>query len=264
MTTDTDHVTDAEIIETAIEKRAAAEVSTPVQVTAEMILDRRAKVVEFMATAMVEGIHNDYAKLPGCGPKPILLQPGADKLRLLLRASCSSERTFFESEGEGRFRIAYRTTATDEWGVTVSKERWAGHSDEGKKFYDQSGNPLPLNTLAARAEKRSYVAAISAFTGVREVFGSGEANALLPEPLRELVPAVYAAMGMERLAKQAASQGSRLKAAQFPGWLGAAVDTAGEKYGWDAARVDEVFKLLGSGSVAVEDVPTIITGEVAA
>jgi len=44
----------------------------------EQAVARRNVIVDAMKQLMVEGV--DYGKIPGCGDKPALLQPGADKL----------------------------------------------------------------------------------------------------------------------------------------------------------------------------------------
>ena len=51
---------------------------TPQQIKAQVVL-----IQEVMRDVMVEGQH--YGKIPGCGDKPSLLKPGAEKLSLTFR-----------------------------------------------------------------------------------------------------------------------------------------------------------------------------------
>jgi hypothetical protein len=51
--------------------------------TVTQILEQKALVQNAMKSAMIDGQH--YGKVPGCGDKPTLLQPGAEMLLLLFR-----------------------------------------------------------------------------------------------------------------------------------------------------------------------------------
>lgn len=64
---------------TAIESRALAPVPGQ-HLSLHEITDRLKFIKNVMREVMVEG--QDYGKIPGCGPKPALLQPGAQKLLL--------------------------------------------------------------------------------------------------------------------------------------------------------------------------------------
>ena len=53
----------------------------------EQIKRQTDQVKALMASCMSDGMH--YGKIPGCGDKPTLLQPGAQKLTMKIgRASC--------------------------------------------------------------------------------------------------------------------------------------------------------------------------------
>lgn len=59
------------------------EVRQEMPMTVAQILEQKALVQEAMKSAMLDGQH--YGKVPGCGDKPTLLQPGAEMLLLLFR-----------------------------------------------------------------------------------------------------------------------------------------------------------------------------------
>lgn len=50
------------------------------EMTVQAIVDRKRKIVEVMQAVMRDGEH--FGKIPGCGPKPTLLKPGAEVLAM--------------------------------------------------------------------------------------------------------------------------------------------------------------------------------------
>ncbi len=74
--------------------------ASPQALTIQQIVDQRELVVSAMKNAMVEGVH--YGKIPGCGEKPTLMQPGAQILGHLFRLR--PEYEIKEKAGEGEHR----------------------------------------------------------------------------------------------------------------------------------------------------------------
>ena len=88
----------------AVSRGAAPEASA---LTVEQVLGQVALIQRIMSAAMKEGEH--YGRIPGCGDKPTLLKPGAEKLCLLFRLAPAydvDERQFDRGHRE------YRVTAT--------------------------------------------------------------------------------------------------------------------------------------------------------
>lgn len=72
--------------------------------TAQQLLGQVALIQNIMSTAMKEGEH--YGKIPGCGDKPTLLKPGAEKLCMTFRLSPQYHIEDRNLDGEHReFRI---------------------------------------------------------------------------------------------------------------------------------------------------------------
>lgn len=211
-------------------------------VTIGDVAERQALAREFMATVMREGIDGDFARIPGCGPKPVLLKPGAEKLaRLFNLAIVTEERTMLERiDGEGyvaAYRVALAGPDGRTWG---SAEKFAAESEKTFERTPASGAAL-LNALASRAQKRAFVAAVIQSTGVSDLFG-GEALAddLLTEQQRDVVVAIYEAVA-PRLTDQVKRQATKVKQRAWSAFLGSALDLAAELKGWsddDRARAE--------------------------
>ena len=86
----------------------------------ETVLEQVKVVHDVMKRAMKEGVH--YGKIPGCGDKPTLLKPGAEKLNFTFRLAPTyeGERDPIQSEGEHREYII-KTTLTN----ILTGELWA-------------------------------------------------------------------------------------------------------------------------------------------
>jgi len=64
--------------------------------TASEIKQQVNLIQEVMRDVMVDGVH--YGTIPGCGDKPALLKPGAEKLCLTFRLAVSIDQTYIEME----------------------------------------------------------------------------------------------------------------------------------------------------------------------
>lgn len=148
--------------------RVENEIST---LPVESILDQAQKINDVMALAMKVDIH--YGKIPGCGPKPTLLKPGAEKICQLFQFYPKYE--IEQKTGNGAY--IYNITCslyqrgTDKFvgqgvGCANTKERKFSVKKNGEKI------PAPdiLNTVLKIAKKRAFVDAVIANTACSDVF----------------------------------------------------------------------------------------------
>ena len=94
----------------AISLAASSETSA---LTVEQVLGQVALIQRIMSAAMKEGEH--YEKIPGCGDKPTLLKPGAEKLCLLFRLAPAydvDERQLERGHREYRVQVTLTSIAT--------------------------------------------------------------------------------------------------------------------------------------------------------
>lgn len=76
------------------------EVAAAIPLTVEQVLERTEKIHALLARAMKKDVH--YGKIPGCGDKPVLLQPGAQKLALMFRLTARKTETRTDLDGGHR------------------------------------------------------------------------------------------------------------------------------------------------------------------
>ena len=102
-------MTTAQIVPTQADNRAVslAETGSPAPLTVQQVLTHVALIQQIMAAAMKEGEH--FGCIPGCGDKPTLLKPGAEKLCLLFRLAPAYDVEERQHEGGHR---EYRVTTT--------------------------------------------------------------------------------------------------------------------------------------------------------
>ena len=103
-------MTTAQMVPTQIDKRAvflAAAADPAPPLTVEQVLTHVVLIQKIMSAAMKEGEH--YGRIPGCGDKPTLLKPGAEKLCLTFRLAPTYNVEEHQLE---RGHREYRVTAT--------------------------------------------------------------------------------------------------------------------------------------------------------
>jgi hypothetical protein len=157
---------------------------------------------DLMTRAMKDGVH--YGKLPGC-PKPILYQPGADKLLLTFRlvpryevqdlstADCAHFRitcSLYTMEGQVYLSSAIGECSSDEdkyqWrrAVCDAEYHMVFNNDPAKariKWVRGSNDPYSIymvkvpcadvaNTILAMAEKRAKVRAVRSALAASDIF----------------------------------------------------------------------------------------------
>lgn len=102
-------MTTAQIVPAQADNRAVslAETGSPAPLTVQQVLTHVALIQQIMAAAMKEGEH--FGCIPGCGNKPTLLKPGAEKLCLLFRLAPAYDVEERQLQGGHR---EYRVTTT--------------------------------------------------------------------------------------------------------------------------------------------------------
>lgn len=153
-------------------------------------------VQEVMKAVMQEGQH--YGKIPGCGDKPTLLKPGAEKLMMTFRLSADPIVEEIPTEDGMTFRVVCRmmhqttginmgsgigeaSTKEDKWNWrgTVSDAEWNATPEDRRRIkYTRNGeikqvrtNPADLaNTVLKMAKKRALVDGILTVTGASDIF----------------------------------------------------------------------------------------------
>ena len=118
--------------------RGHAESLTPAQVVAQV-----RQIEEVIKTVFREDVH--FGKIPGCGPKPTLLKPGAEKLGLLFRLA---PRVDIREEDLGEHHRAYHVTVTlthAPSGLVMGEGVGCCSTMESKYRYrwDDTGQPVP-------------------------------------------------------------------------------------------------------------------------
>jgi hypothetical protein len=98
--------------------------------TVEEVLGQVALIQRIMSAAMKEGEH--YGRIPGCGDKPTLLKPGAEKLCLLFRLAPAydvQERHLERGHREYRVTVTLTSITTQ---ITIGQGVGACSTMEGK------------------------------------------------------------------------------------------------------------------------------------
>lgn len=163
----------------------AAEMKTQVQT-----------IQQVMASVMVKDVH--YGVIPGCGNKPALYKPGAEKLMMTFRLAADPQVVEVPTDDGITFRVFCRITnqATGiflgngvgecsskeekyNWRATVSEKEWANTAEDRKRIkYTRNGeinqirtNPADVaNTVLKMAKKRALVDAILTVTAASDIF----------------------------------------------------------------------------------------------
>ena len=161
--TDTGEVIEYEFVEeTALVHQSKSEMVegfSPAGVVKNM-----AVLKQLLNDVLEMGIKKDYAKIPGCGDKPVLLLPGAQKLAqcmgLAIKVDVSSS-----SLPDGHIMFTASSTASHmSTEVFICNGIGIGSTLEGK--WSRGNNPADMyNTVAKMAHKRAYVSAVLAASG---------------------------------------------------------------------------------------------------
>jgi hypothetical protein len=164
-------------------------------------LDIRAQVnriQEVMKEVMIKGTH--YGTVPGCGDKPTLLKPGAEKLMMTFRLAVDPEIEDLSDAYTRRYRVKTRVTsqttgmflgtgvgecASDEekyaWREAVCREEFDATDPSLRREKWKRNQKTPTlqvhtnpsdvaNTILKMAKKRSLVDGVLTVTGASDIF----------------------------------------------------------------------------------------------
>ena len=154
------------------------------------------RVQEVMKAVMQEGQH--YGRVPGCGDKPTLLKPGAEKLMMTFRLAADPLVDEIPTDDGRTFRVTCRIThqmtglylgsgvgecSTKEekynWRSVTGEPEWNATPEDrrrikyGRDYQTKQvrTNPADLaNTVLKMAKKRALVDAILTVTGASDIF----------------------------------------------------------------------------------------------
>lgn len=156
----------------------AVDIYKPMSV--EAMLEQVEIVQSFMGKLIKPKIH--YGVIPGCGDKPTLLQPGAQKIAMAFHMASSYKIETEDIKGGGREYRVICVLTNRQTGLFVGEGVGSCSSNEGKyKFVTQWVNgkkekverdnpPDMYNTVLKMAKKRAYVDAVITATAVSELF----------------------------------------------------------------------------------------------
>ena len=109
-------------------------------VPVEEMLGQMQLIQDYMKSVLVENHH--YGKIPGCGDKPTLLKPGAEKLMFAFCLKCDYEIDIIEMENEHReYRIKCRIINKDT-GMEVGQGVGSASTKESKWRFRSGVNEL--------------------------------------------------------------------------------------------------------------------------
>ncbi|MBI5642717.1 MAG: hypothetical protein HY954_04505 [Deltaproteobacteria bacterium] len=154
------------------------------------------RIQEVMKSVMQKGQH--YGTVPGCGDKPTLLKPGAEKLMMTFRLAADPQVQEIPTDDGITFRVTCRilSQATGvflgagvgecsskedkyNWRASVSDKEWTAVGEDRKRIkYTRNGeikqvrtNPADVaNTVLKMAKKRALVDGILTVTGASDIF----------------------------------------------------------------------------------------------
>lgn len=153
-----------------------------------------------MQAVMKDGVH--YGKVPGCGDKPTLLKPGAEKILATFRLAANPEIEDLSSRDEIRYRIKTAiisssglvvgygvgecSTAEEKykWKKAICEEEWAETPEDRRREKWSKGWNEPAsktkqvrtniadiaNTILKMAKKRSLVDGCLTATACSDIF----------------------------------------------------------------------------------------------
>lgn len=156
-------------------------------------------IQEVMNHIMKKDTH--YGTIPGCGNKPTLLKPGAEKIMMTFKLSCDPQVEELSTDDEIRYRVTTRLTSRDgtfvgagigecstneekfKWRKSVCDEefdetpenmrrkKWGKYQGKPYQTMQIRTNPSDLaNTVLKMAKKRSLVDAVLTVTAASDCF----------------------------------------------------------------------------------------------
>ena len=175
------------------------------EVDLKMVSETLSKVKSLQATLkniLVE--EHDYGKIPGCGDKPTLLKPGAEKILMALGITSSYELIEHTENFEGKGFFAYTVKCTlfkngqkiteglghansreKKWAVEsvyekdlpegtdkslLKKKEFNGKNGKFYKYEVEADANSKANTILKMAKKRSQIDAVLTVASLSEIF----------------------------------------------------------------------------------------------
>lgn len=160
---------------------------------AEIVRSQVDQIQYLMQDVLKEGTHYDTIK--GCGDKPVLLQPGAEKIALMFRFVPKYEVTK-EDLGDNHREYDVTCTLLNEEGTTVGigiglcstmekKYRYRKDWNSGGRVENEDIADL-WNTVLKMAKKRAFVDAVRSTTAASDIFVQDiEEAPMQPQPTHE-------------------------------------------------------------------------------
>jgi hypothetical protein len=135
------------------------------------IIERARAIHEIMKEAMKDGI--DYGVIPGCGSKPSLLKPGAEKLLMMFQVAPKVSVTDLCTPPDVyRYRVI--VSLVSQGGVYLGDGVGEATSLEHKWHDKKDGSvvnaPDVCNTILKMAKKRALVDAVLTVLGASDIF----------------------------------------------------------------------------------------------
>jgi hypothetical protein len=157
------------IVNQEVQPMTVAEMSSQVRLVQEM-----------MQGVMKQGTH--YGIIKGCGNKPTLLKPGAEKLCMTFRLAPTYEVTRDDlPNGHREYAVVCtlsHITTGNVWSQGVgccssmeSKYRYRNSWESGKKIKKETEDPADqFNTVLKMAKKRAHIDAVLTATSASDIF----------------------------------------------------------------------------------------------
>lgn len=167
--------------------------------SAQAVKDQVDLIQQVMSQVMIDGQH--YGTIPGCGDKPALLKPGAEKICFTFRIATDPEIEDLSSDDEIRYRIKCRALSSSgiflgagvgecssnedkyKWRAVKSDAEWDATWEDRKRLkYGYKGetrqvrtNPADIaNTILKMAKKRALVDMVLTVTAASDIFSQAD------------------------------------------------------------------------------------------
>lgn len=139
--------------------------------TADQIVARSRMIHKVMKDAMRDGV--DYGVITGCGPRPCLLKPGAEKLLMVFQVAAKvSVNDLSTPPDVYRYRVI--VSLISQAGVYLGDGVGEATSLEKKWHERKDGSPVNApdvcNTILKMAKKRALVDAVLTVLGASDIF----------------------------------------------------------------------------------------------
>jgi len=135
---------------------------------AEAMKEINNEKMTFIKDVMKDG--HDFGVIPGCGNKPSLLKPGAEKLLQVYGYGSKMEKIEESDIEEGnRYEVTYKCTIIHKASSKTMAECEGSTCSEEKKNWASQPRKLK-NTMRKMAQKRAFVGATLFATGCSDVF----------------------------------------------------------------------------------------------